>query len=124
MNTITPGSLQEDASKAVNSSMAPAVVLVPMLNLGHAPEMLELAAMLARDPDFSRDLRPLFLQPLELFAQLNRPLGRHWKLFGQIRHGDQFLSQGPAQSSPKARHTPAQGRGISRSLPQNPGQWC
>ena len=48
MNTITPGSLQNEAGNAVNSSMAPAVVLVPMLNLGHAAEMLELAAMLAR----------------------------------------------------------------------------
>jgi glucosyl-3-phosphoglycerate synthase len=50
MNTITPGSLQDESSKAVDSSMAPAVVLVPMLNLGHAAEILELAAMLARAP--------------------------------------------------------------------------
>ena len=52
MNTITPGSLQDEASIALNnsSSMAPAIVLVPMLNLGHAPEMLELAAMLAPGP--------------------------------------------------------------------------
>src|SRR5574338_690733 len=54
MNTITPGSLQNEAGNAVNSSMAPAVVLVPMLNLGHAAEMLELAAMLARGPGQSQ----------------------------------------------------------------------
>src|SRR4051812_32500681 len=47
MNSMLEEGLLSAADNSVVSSLAPAVVLVPMLNLGHAPDMLQLAAMLA-----------------------------------------------------------------------------
>src|SRR5947209_714297 len=46
MNSMLEEGLLSAAGDSTLSSLAPAVVLVPMLNLSHAPDMLQLAAML------------------------------------------------------------------------------
>jgi glucosyl-3-phosphoglycerate synthase len=46
MNSMLEEGLRTAAGNSTLSTLAPAVVLVPMLNLGHAPDMLQLAVML------------------------------------------------------------------------------
>src|SRR5437764_9155429 len=46
MNSMLEEGLRTAAGNSTLSTLAPAVVLLPMLNLGHAPDMLQLAAML------------------------------------------------------------------------------
>lgn len=71
MNSMLERGLLHIVGNSTLPGMAPAVVLVPMLNLGHAPDMLQLAAMLAGSTTPSHRPETSGGQPIQSQSHIN-----------------------------------------------------